>query len=205
MEEHAKNSGGERRRLEFRQNCKLFLIKMVSKLFEKAPVKYPLVRSLSVLDPRVLLNNKESSVQKFTTTLRLLVETKRIEEKCCDDVLREFVHFFDHNLMSASDSFRKLSPQSDWLEEFYHDLLTNKAEFRHLREAIRLVLILSHGQASVERGFSINKEMMVENLKEHSLIAQWIIHDHVRFIGGLQNVGYTKELFLSASAARQKN
>lgn len=135
---------------------------MVSKLFEKAPVKYPLVRSLSVLDPRVLLNNKESSVQKFTTTLRLLVETKRIEEKCCDDVLG---HFFDHNLMSASDSFRKLSPQSDWLEEFYHDLLTNKAEFRHLREAIRLVLILSHGQASVERGFSINKEMMVENLK----------------------------------------
>lgn len=203
LEEHAKNSGGERRRLEFRQNCKLFLIKMVSKLFEKAAVKYPLVRSLSVLDPRVLLD-KESSVQKFTTTLRLLVETKRIQEKCCDDVLREFGHFFDHNLMSASDSFRKLSPQSDRLDEFYHDLLSNKAEFCHLWEAIRLVLILSHGQASVERGFSINKEMMVENLKEHSLIAQRIIHDHVRFIGALQNVGYTKELFLSASGARQK-
>ena len=65
-------------------------------------------------------------------------------------------------------------------------------------------MILSHGQASVERGFSINKEMMVENLKEHSLIAQQIIHDHVRFIGGLENVGYTKELLLPASAARQK-
>lgn len=132
------------------------------------------------------------------------MESGHIEEKCCDDVLSEFGHFFDHNLMSASDSFRKFSPQSDRLDEFYHDLLSNKAEFRHLWEAIRLVLILSHGQASVERVFSINKEMMVENLKEHSLIAQWIIHDHLRFIGGLQNVGYTKELFLSASAARQK-
>lgn len=69
LEEHAKNSGAEWRRLEFRQNRKLSLIKMVSKLFEKVAVKYPLVRSLSVLDPRVLLNNKESSVQKFTTTL----------------------------------------------------------------------------------------------------------------------------------------
>lgn len=69
LEEHAKNSGAEWRRLEFRQNRRLSLIKMVCKLFEKVAVKYPLVRSLSVLDPRVLLNNKESSVQKFTTTL----------------------------------------------------------------------------------------------------------------------------------------
>ncbi|KAK5867790.1 hypothetical protein PBY51_012251 [Eleginops maclovinus] len=67
--EHVKNSGAERLRLEFRQNCKLFLVKMVSKLFEKAPVKYPLVRSLSVLDPRVLLKNKELSSQKLTTVL----------------------------------------------------------------------------------------------------------------------------------------
>ena len=37
--EHVKNSGARRLRLEFRQNCKLFLVKMVSKLFEKAPVK----------------------------------------------------------------------------------------------------------------------------------------------------------------------
>ncbi|KAK5874614.1 hypothetical protein PBY51_019545 [Eleginops maclovinus] len=202
--EHVKNSGAERLRLEFRQNCKLFLVKMVSKLFEKAPVKYPLVRSLSVLDPRVLLKNKELSSQKLTTVPRLLVETARLEEKCCDDVLREFGQFFDTSLMLASDSFHKFTPQSDRLDEFYHGLLANKAEFRHLWEVVQLALILSHGQASVERGFSVNKEVMVENLKEHSLIAQRVIHDHVLIIGGLHNVGYSKELFLSASAARQK-
>lgn len=120
LEEHVKNSGAERLRLEFRQSCKLFLVKMVSKLFEKAPVKNPLMKSLSVLDPRVLLNNKELSVQKLTTTFRLLVETGRIEEKCCDDVLREFGHFFDHSLMSAPDCFRRFSPQSERLDEFYH-------------------------------------------------------------------------------------
>lgn len=202
--EHAKNSGSERLRLEFRQNCKLFLVKMVSKLLEKAPVKYPLVRSLSVLDPRVLLNNKELSSQKLTTVLRLLVETSRLEEKCCDDVLREFGQFFDSSLMSASDSFHKFTPQSDRLDEFYYGLLANKAEFGHLWEVVRLALILSHGQASVERGFSVNKEVMVENLKEHSLVAQRVIHDHVRIIGGMHNVGYSKELLLSASAGRQK-
>ena len=56
LEEHRKkHPNAQRLRLEFRQNCKLFLMKMVSKLFEKAPIKYPLVRHLSVLDPRVLI------------------------------------------------------------------------------------------------------------------------------------------------------
>lgn len=90
------------------------------------------------------------------------------------------------------------------MDEFYHELLANKAEFSQLWETVRLSLVLSHGQASVERGFSVNKEVRVENLKEHSLVAQRIIHDHVRVIGGLHNICYTKELFLSASAARQR-
>lgn len=192
LEEHVKNSGAERLRLEFRQNCKLFLVKMVSKLFEKAPVKYTLVRSLSVLDPRVLLNNKELSSQKLTNVLRLLVENGWLEEKCCDDVLREFGQFFDKSLMFSSDSFWKFSPKSERLDEFYHELLANKAEFSQLWEAVRLSIVLSHGQASVERGFSVNQEVRVENLKEHSLVAQRIIHDHVRVIGGLHNICYTK-------------
>lgn len=63
LEEHMKKkSGAEKVRLEFRQNCKLFLLKMVSKLFEKSPLKYPLVRSLSVLDPWMLLQSKEVSI-----------------------------------------------------------------------------------------------------------------------------------------------
>ena len=34
---------------------------------------------------------------------------------------------------------------------------------------VELLLLMSHGQATVERGFSINKEVVVENLSERSL------------------------------------
>ncbi|KAL1276124.1 hypothetical protein QQF64_035747 [Cirrhinus molitorella] len=61
-----------------------------------------------------------------------------------------------------------------------------------------------HGQASVERGFSINKELIVENPRERSLLAQRLIVDHVRFVGGVTKVEITKELLLSAAGARQK-
>ena len=35
-----------------------------------------------------------------------------------------------------------------------------------------LALLLSHGQASIERGFSVNKELVVENQSEQTLAAR---------------------------------
>ena len=67
-----------------------------------------------------------------------------------------------------------------------------------------MLLVLSHGQASVERGFSVNKEVEVENQKEKTLVAQRLIIDHIRAVGGVLNVEITKELLISAGGARQK-
>jgi len=41
-----------------------------------------------------------------------------------------------------------------------------------------LALLLSHGQASVERGFSVDKELVVENQSEQTLAARRIIVSH---------------------------
>ena len=38
---------------------------------------------------------------------------------------------------------------------------------------------LSHGQSAAERGFSINKEVLVENLQEKSLVSQRMLYDHI--------------------------
>ncbi|KAK1898782.1 Occludin [Dissostichus eleginoides] len=67
-----------------------------------------------------------------------------------------------------------------------------------------MLLVLSHGQASVERRFSINKELIVENQKEASLVAQRLIVGHIRSVGGVTNVQLTKELLISVSGARQR-
>ena len=41
----------------------------------------------------------------------------------------------------------------------------------------KILLILSHGQAQVKRGFSVNKNLLVENQYTTTLTAQHIIHD----------------------------
>ena len=64
--------------------------------------------------------------------------------------------------------------------------------------------MLSHGQASVERGFSVNKEIEVENLYEHYVVSHRIICDQLRAVGGVLNVPVTKKRLAAAASSRQK-
>ena len=68
---------------------------------------------------------------------------------------------------------------------------------------IRIILCLSHGQASVERFFPINKDLIVENQKEVSLISQRIVQDHTRAFhdGDPRKFEITKKLILSSRNA----
>ena len=44
----------------------------------------------------------------------------------------------------------------------------------------KFVMVLSHGQSSVECGFSTNKSLLIENLSEKSLINQRIVVDYMK-------------------------
>ena len=51
-----------------------------------------------------------------------------------------------------------------------------KEEFKDLWHTLQLLLTLSHSQAAVERGFSVNKEVLAPNMQEVSLQAIRLIH-----------------------------
>ena len=48
-----------------------------------------------------------------------------------------------------------------------------------LRNVFSMLLILSHGQAQVERGFSTNKLVLDVNMQNETLVTQRIVHDHM--------------------------
>ncbi|KAM7296260.1 uncharacterized protein ISCGN_021439 [Ixodes scapularis] len=74
------------------------------------------------------------------------------------------------------------------LISFFVRLTKYDTSFSTLWEALKLLLLLSHGQASVERGFSVNKQMAVENLAEISYVSQRTICDAIKDHGGLLNI-----------------
>jgi len=65
-----------------------------------------------------------------------------------------------------------------------------------VRKVIDKILILQHGQASIERGFSVNKESIQVNQLEDSLIAQRLTYDAIKD-QNLTEIQIPKELIRS--------
>ena len=65
--------------------------------------------------------------------------------------------------------------------------------------------MLLHGQAQVERGFNAIAKLLEENQNTESLIAQRIIHDHVRFdIHQLHTIRVITKLQSHVKQARER-
>ena len=45
---------------------------------------------------------------------------------------------------------------------------------------MQLILTLSHGQATVEKGFSVNNKVLAPNLQETSLVAMRLVHSSMQ-------------------------
>ena len=63
-----------------------------------------------------------------------------------------------------------------------------------LENIVGIVMILSHGNARVESGFSINDDMLLPNMLSESIIAQRIVYEAVSKAGGAADVDITKEM-----------
>ena len=87
-----------------------------------------------------------------------------------------------------------------------HETMAGKDMYSKLWNVVRMLLVLSHGHpAAVERGFSINKQAEEVHLQAETFVAKRIICDHVRYMGGIDQVDVVcRELLLAASSVRQK-
>ena len=88
------------------------------------------------------------------------------------------------------------------LDEFYFKLLDNRPEYAEIWHVIKLILVLSHGKDAVESGFSVNGDMLVENLHEASLVAQQIVFDSISNVGGVKEVAIDKLMLQYVRGAR---
>lgn len=200
----AKSTVSEKRVLQFQMECKEFLMKVVCKLIAKAPIQYSLVRNINCLDPRNMMSDHDVSITKFKRVLTTLENAKKVPEGECDSLLELFRQFIMEVPSSSPSEFKDYDPNNDRLDSFLYLHMGQKRSYQSLWKVVSELLILSHGQASVERGFSVNKQLEVENLQERSFIAQRLVQDHVQSVGGVLAVSINKPLLLSAAGARQK-
>lgn len=198
-------TASDKQLMEFRMECKAFLVALLNKLKVKCPISYSLVRNLSCLNPNEMVRDKGRSRERFKNVVKLLIPTKQVLESESEVLVQQYNDFLDFIPKIGGEKFSGFDYRKEdhRLDVFFATHMSDP-RFGKLLQIVKVLLTLSHGQASVERGFSVNKEIECENLQQQSIIAQRIICDHVRQVGGLDKVDITNQLLVSAASARKK-
>ena len=185
--------------LTFKADCRKCLITICEKMCEKSPLAYNLTKSLSFCDPRVVPSLKVAK-SRLSSLATVLVKTKWLAGFTGDRIEQEF------EILCSKPAVRQLALDYDRntkrLDVFWKNVVRDFGGSNELFNLLKLVFVLFHGQADVERGFSVNKEILVENLSEKSLVSQRLVWQGIQKAGGVKNVSINKSMILSARNAR---
>lgn len=187
-------------RMAFRMQCLEFLAGTTAKIIERSPLRYSIVRAVSCFVPRTIVTNPTLAESRLKDLVQILFDKKHISAVTADKSKQQMTALCTN---AATDiQFKEFDKSKDRLDRFYYSVIGQNSEFFQLFSVIRCVLTLSHGNASVESGFSVNGDMLVENLHEDSLVAQRIVYDSVQDAGGITSVNIDKSMLQFMRGAR---
>ena len=95
-----------------------------------------------------------------------LYNLNRISSKHANEPEKEIFQLVSSAQNKRKDAFLSFDEKKYRLDSFFVDLMHGNARYRKCWTIFKIVFSLSHGQADVERGFSVNKELLVENLQQ---------------------------------------
>nr|CAD7200137.1 unnamed protein product [Timema douglasi] len=196
----------ERQKLEFIHECRSILTTMIVKLQERSPLKQKAVRGLSSLDPCVIQHSPQLGQKRFPFLLEELNHTNIINDVLAENAKKEYLHFCKFKKSQLQEIFCPCDQFSDevGLDTIYGSFLIGDANFKHFWEVIKICLVLSHGNAIVEGGFSVNKSLLVENMHEKTVTAQRHIHDEIQEAGRIKNIHISKKMLDNVRGARKR-
>ncbi|XP_047221759.1 protein tyrosine phosphatase type IVA 1 isoform X1 [Girardinichthys multiradiatus] len=178
------------------------LSRMVKKIQEKSPLTYPTVRQMTCLNPAMMYSDPDLCQGKMKCLVKRFLQDKQLAGGVTagDLIIQQFSQFL--SLEVRNEEFLSFKPLEKRLDMFLHHFINEP--YSELWAFHQKLLLLSHGQATGERGFSINKEIEICNIQEETVIANRIVCDYVSLHGGVIKVPLTPELMSSVTAARTR-
>lgn len=173
--------------LDFKKMC----MQIITKIVAKSPIAYKFAKDATCLNPDNF--SCTESISKFHDLVKYLHGCRWLSSDEVDNSIYQFKALRE-NHQGVNHVGR--------LDEVYKrmDLTSVPA----LRKVINIVLTLSHGNAEVERGFSVNKEVSVENMAERSIIAKRLICQYIKDHGYPATVPLNKAVLSSCSGAYRR-
>ena len=123
---------------------------------------------------------KTSCKKLFEHVLQKFVSGNHFTPNHANDVKSPYSNFLQRVLNKSLVAFQKYNIYEKLLDYFFMSSFGRISRFPQLIEIVKLVMVLSHGQSVARRGFSVNKNLLVENVHEKSLVCQRIVFDHMK-------------------------
>ena len=145
------------------------------------------------LNPKKMAEVPERCSKAFEAVLTKLIEANwRASSEADYPQCRSFLQCVKKD---CDSDFRN---SREGVDSFLYGYISDKKEFQPLWKVFKLLLTLSHSQASVERGFNVNSEAAIPNLKKETLVSLRTVYDAVKSLDGdLSSYTITKELLAS--------
>ena len=156
--------------IKFRDEARIFLTHIISKLFETAAVDSVVARSASIFDPKIMIECSCENIEKILRKLlHHLMSLNIISAPKCSKIVQQLISSHK-SAKSIADKVTQISRSNDSLDSFYFSFFPNLNQSHpDLSFILKLMLVLNHGQASVERGFSLRNVTLKDNISELSL------------------------------------
>ena len=187
--------------------CITFVINIVFKLLEKSPLGSVVVRNADAFDSNVIATMEVHNLQaKIKHILMHLLKLKLLTPIQSDKALDQCSSFYEQVKKIHLDELKLFDPPKTDLDDFYFHKLGSETKKHDLFSyVLKIIMTLSHGQAAVERGFSLGKSSLQTNITEESIVAKKIIRDHLQS-NKIKISAYDvpNKLILSCNAAHSK-
>ena len=109
---------------------------------------------------------------------------KRISATKGDRAKEQFEQFLLKVVALTKNEFLDFNRKVTRLDDFLAFFLFSSSLYNDFWHVCKFVFSLCHGQSSVERGFNVNKQTMVENLEELGLTSLRMVYDEIMYHGG---------------------
>ena len=98
----------------------------------------------------------------FRHVLHMLADLHQVNEADCVLIGWQFAAFMDQVVTPYNSAFKEFFPNNDRLDTFLSIRMKGSDHFRKLWPVTKKLVILLRGQATVERGLSINSQLVVQ-------------------------------------------
>ena len=112
-----------------------------------------------------MVNNKMRGIAKLSRLVGKLHELKWFSFKDSDCAKKQYDALIQPSNSEWKDKFLPIKIADDRIDSFFAEFMHGISKFKCGWKVFKLIFILSHGQASAERGFFLNKELLTENLE----------------------------------------